>query len=81
MKSKVDFTPRLPSVLGSCLGPFAQEIREPHWVVDYKDIPNFLLSTVASHAGKLIFGTCAAKRSCACRAGSTSYEGYDFEQL
>lgn len=55
LKSKVDFTPEIAIILGSCLGPFAQEIEHPI-VVDYKDIPNFLVSTVASHAGKLIFG-------------------------
>ena len=51
LKEKVDFTPEIAIILGSCLGPFAEEIENPI-VVDYKDIPNFLVSTVASHAGK-----------------------------
>ena len=64
LKEKVDFTPEIAIILGSCLGPFAEEIENPI-VVDYKDIPNFLVSTVASHAGKLIFGTvCGRKVVC-----------------
>ncbi len=80
LKSKVDFTPEIAIVLGSCLGPFAQEIENPI-VVDYQDIPNFLISTVASHAGKLIFGTVCGKKVVCMSGRFHSYEGYDFEQL
>lgn len=80
LKSKVDFTPEIAIILGSCLGPFAQEIEHPI-VVDYKDIPNFLVSTVASHAGKLIFGTICGRRVVCMSGRFHSYEGYDFEQL
>ena len=80
LKEKVDFTPEIAIILGSCLGPFAQEIENPV-VVDYKDIPNFLVSTVASHAGKLIFGTICARKVVCMSGRFHSYEGYDFEQL
>jgi len=80
LKTKVDYVPELAIILGSCLGPFAQDIEDPV-VVDYADIPNFLLSTVASHAGKLIFGTVAGKRVVCMSGRFHSYEGYDFEQL
>ena len=80
LRKKVDFTPELAIILGSCLGPFADSIEDP-MAVDYADIPNFLLSTVASHAGKLIFGT-AAGRKVVCMSGRFhSYEGYSFEEL
>ena len=65
---------------GSCLGPFADTIEDPI-VIDYKDIPNFLVYTVASHAGKLIFGTVAGKKVVCMSGRFHSYEGYDFEQL
>ena len=80
VKSKVDFTPEIAIVLGSCLGPFAQQIEDPI-VIDYKDIPNFLVSTVASHAGKLIFGTICGRKVVCMSGRFHSYEGYDFEQL
>lgn len=80
LKAKVSAAPEIAIVLGSCLGPFAQAMENPV-TVDYADIPNFLLSTVASHAGKLIFGTLSG-RNVVCMSGRFhSYEGYAFEQL
>ena len=80
LKAKVDFVPEVAIVLGSCLGPFAQAIQDPV-EVDYADIPNFLVATVASHAGKLIFGTVAGRKVVCMSGRFHSYEGYDFEQL
>lgn len=80
LRPRMGETPEIAIVLGSCLGPFAQAIENPV-EVDYAGIPNFLLSTVASHAGKLIFGTVAGRRV-ACMSGRFhSYEGYRFEEL
>ncbi|WP_325200604.1 purine-nucleoside phosphorylase [Oscillibacter sp.] len=80
LRTKVDFVPEIGVVLGSCLGPFAQAIQDPV-EVDYADIPHFLLSTVASHAGKLIFGTVEGKRVVCMSGRFHSYEGYSFEEL
>lgn len=72
--------PEIGLVLGSSLGPLAQEIADPV-AVDYAEIPNFLRSTVESHAGKMIFGELAGKYV-ACMSGRFHYyEGYDFEEL
>ena len=80
VKSIVPYEPEIAIVLGSCLGPFADTIEDPI-VIEYADIPNFLISTVESHAGKLIFGTVAG-RKVVCMSGRFHYyEGYDFEQL
>lgn len=78
--SRVKMRPRIAIVLGSCLGNFADFLQ--HSVsIDYSEIPNFLLSTVASHAGKLIFGQLEGK-DVVCMSGRFHYyEGYDFEQL
>lgn len=80
IRTIVPWTPEVAIVLGSCLGPFADTIEDPV-VIDYKDIPNFLVSTVESHAGKLIFGTVAGRRVVCMSGRFHSYEGYDFEQL
>ena len=80
VKSVVPWEPEAAIVLGSSLGRFAEGIQDPV-CIDYRDIPNFLVSTAPGHAGKLIFGTIAGKRV-VCMAGRFhSYEGYDFEQL
>ena len=73
-------SPDLALILGSGLGDFASRIRDPV-VIDYKEIPHFLVSTVESHAGKLIFGEVAGKKVI-CMAGRFHhYEGYAFPQL
>ncbi|MEG1782348.1 MAG: purine-nucleoside phosphorylase [Oscillospiraceae bacterium] len=80
VKSKIDFVPEVAIVLGSCLGPLADEVENPI-VIDYKDIPNFLTSTVKSHAGKLILGELCGKKVVCMSGRFHYYEGYDFEQL
>lgn len=72
--------PEIAIILGSGLGDFVSKIKNPI-EIKYDDIPNFLVSTVASHAGKLIYGEVSGKKVI-CMAGRFhSYEGYDFEQL
>lgn len=80
LRSIIPEPPEIAIVLGSALGPFAGMLEDPV-SVDYKDIPNFLLSTVASHAGKLIFGKAGGKRVVCMSGRFHFYEGYDFEQL
>ncbi len=78
--NKINFVPEVALILGSCLGPLADSI-ENKTVIDYKDIPNFLISTVDSHAGKLILGDFAGKKVVCMSGRFHYYEGYDFEQL
>ena len=80
IRKLVPWEPEIAVVLGSFLGPFADAIEDPI-VIDYRDIPNFLISTVPGHAGKLIFGTVAGRRVVCMSGRFHSYEGYDFEQL
>jgi len=78
--SKIDFKPDVAMILGSALGSLADEIENPTYI-EYKDIPNFLISTVESHAGKLILGKLNGK-NIVCMSGRFHYyEGYDFEEL
>lgn len=80
VKSIIKDEPEIAIILGSGLGDFASKIKNPV-EIKYNDIPNFLVSTVASHAGKLIYGEVGGKKVL-CMAGRFhSYEGYDFEQL
>lgn len=77
---KIPARPEIALVLGSCLGNLAGQIQN-QTILDYADIPNFLRTTVSSHAGKLIFGTLAGK-NVVCMSGRFHYyEGYDFEEL
>ncbi len=80
VRGRAPFQPEIAIVLGSCLGPFADSIQNPV-SIDYAEIPNFLISTAPSHAGKLIFGTVAGRRVVCMSGRFHYYEGYDFEQL
>ncbi|EFI42627.1 purine-nucleoside phosphorylase [Peptoniphilus sp. oral taxon 386] len=78
--SKINFRPSIGIVLGSCLGELSDEI-ENQVIIDYDEIPNFLKSTVKSHAGRLILGQLKGK-DVICMSGRFHYyEGYEFEQL
>ncbi|MBR5873233.1 MAG: purine-nucleoside phosphorylase [Oscillospiraceae bacterium] len=80
VKERLPFTPEIAIILGSSLGSFGDEIENPV-VIDYKDIPNFLVSTAPFHAGKLIAGTVAGKKVICMSGRFHVYEGYEFEQL
>lgn len=80
VKSRIDIVPEVGIILGSGLGNFINCL-ENKYEIDYRDIPNFLVSTVDSHKGKLVFGELAGKKI-VCMAGRFHhYEGYSFEEL
>lgn len=80
VRQRLGFTPEIGIVLGSALGPFAACV-EDAVTIPYEEIPHFLRSTVASHAGELIGGTVAGKKVVCMSGRFHSYEGYDFRQL
>jgi purine-nucleoside phosphorylase len=68
-------TPQTGIVLGSGLGNLVHEINIEK-EIPYGQIPNFPVSTVEGHQGKLIFGTLGGKKI-VCMAGRFHfYEGY-----
>ena len=61
LKNKTNgFTPEFGVILGSGLGNFIEDI-QIEFVVEYKDIPNFPVSTVQGHKGALVFGKVGEK--------------------
>ena len=65
-------------ILGSGLGPLANEIENPV-IIDYKDIPHFPVSTIPGHEGKLYIGTIEGKTVCAMKGRFHYYEGHDMD--
>ena len=55
LKGKMHTHPETAIILGTGLGSLAGEITEKY-EIKYEDIPNFPVSTVEGHSGKLIFG-------------------------
>jgi purine-nucleoside phosphorylase len=73
-------TPQVGIVLGSGLGNFVEEI-EVEKEVPYEEIPNFPVSTVEGHSGKLIFGKLSGKTVVAMAGRFHFYEGYEAQDV
>jgi purine-nucleoside phosphorylase len=73
-------TPDVAIVLGTGLGRLGAEI-ETSVSLDYAAIPGFPLSTVESHAGRLLCGRLAGKTVVAMQGRFHRYEGYTLQQV
>lgn len=73
-------TPDVAIVLGTGLGGLAKAI-EVEQSIEYGDIPGFPLSTVESHAGRLLCGTLAGQSVIAMQGRFHRYEGYSLQQV
>ena len=72
--------PKIAIILGSGLGELASKITDAI-EIPYGEIPNFPVSTVEGHSGKLIFGKLGGRDIMAMKGRFHFYEGYAFEQL
>lgn len=77
---KVQFKPQVGIILGTGLGGLVEHI-EVHASVDYSEIPDFPVSTVEGHRGRLIFGMLGGKRVVAMQGRFHYYEGYTPQQV
>ncbi len=81
IKQKIgDFEPEIGIVLGTGLGGLVEDI-EVKFKLMYSNIPNFPISTLEFHSGKLIFGILSGKRVVAMQGRLHYYEGYDMKQI
>jgi purine-nucleoside phosphorylase len=80
IQSKISVQPEVGIILGSGLGGLVKEINIQH-SINYEDIPNFPLSTVEGHSGKLIFGELGGKNVVAMQGRFHYYEGYNLQQV
>lgn len=72
--------PDLGIVLGSGLGHMADAITDPIYI-DYKDIPNFPISTVQGHNGRFVYGKLYGRKILIMQGRIHFYEGYDMSQV
>lgn len=80
LKERMTTQPKTAIILGTGLGQLASEITDTY-EFDYKDIPNFPVSTVEGHAGKLIFGKLGGKDILAMDGRFHYYEGYSMKEV
>ncbi|XP_032520420.2 purine nucleoside phosphorylase-like isoform X2 [Danaus plexippus] len=73
--SKTDVRPIIGVICGSGMGSLAENIAQPECIA-YEDIPNFPISTVEGHHGKLVFGYIGEVPVVAMQGRFHYYEGY-----
>lgn len=77
---KQKIAPQVALVLGSGLGGLADEVIDPV-VIPYSDIPNWPVSTIHGHAGRLVIGLLAGVPVMVMQGRAHYYEGYTMDHV
>ena len=80
LQQKGFLNPEIGIVLGTGLGQLVNHI-QIETEINYSDIPNFPISTVEFHSGKLIFGTLEGKKVIVMQGRFHLYEGYSLQEV
>ncbi len=80
IKTKITGDFEIGIILGSGLGTLGEKIENPQFV-DYKDIPNFPVSTAPGHVGRFVFGTLNDKKVMCMQGRIHLYEGYEVQNV
>lgn len=80
IRERTDLRPNFMLILGTGLGQLVDEM-DIMDVISYDEIPHFPLSTVESHARKLLFGSLGGKEVVAMQGRFHFYEGYSMQQI
>jgi purine-nucleoside phosphorylase len=80
ISQRIKSKPEIGIILGTGLAGLAKEI-EVETILNYEEIPNFPVSTVEGHYGKLIIGKLGGKHVMAMQGRFHFYEGYTMQQV
>ena len=80
LRAQAPEMPKIAVILGTGLGDLVNHI-EIEKEIPYGDIPNFPVSTVQGHSGKLIIGRLGGKLILAMQGRFHYYEGYDMKRV
>lgn len=80
LKEKGFIDPQIGIVLGTGLGQLVNHL-EVEVEINYTDIPNFPVSTVEFHSGKLLYGTLEGKKVVVMQGRFHLYEGYSLQEI
>lgn len=80
VRSKIEHLPHVGLLIGTGLGSSIESM-EKALSIDYREIPNFPVSTVPGHRGKLLFGNMKEKRVMAMQGRFHYYEGYSMKEI
>jgi purine-nucleoside phosphorylase len=80
VRSKIKNQPRIGLILGTGLGGLAEAVQQPT-IIPYSEIPDWPVSTVAGHAGRLVVGEMDGQALLVMQGRIHYYEGYDMAQV
>jgi purine-nucleoside phosphorylase len=80
VQSRTKHQPGIGLILGSGLSPLAEEVEQADYI-PYTDIPNFPVSSVSGHAGRLVIGHLAGKAVMVMQGRTHFYEGYSMQHI
>lgn len=80
IKAKCGSVPEVGIILGTGLGGLTKAIEIESELL-YNEIPHFPVSTVESHAGRLLFGTISGRKVLAMQGRFHYYEGYSLHKI
>ena len=77
---KISHKPSIGMILGSGMGGLAESLEQPE-VLATSEIPNWPVSTVLGHQGKLLFGNLQGKSVMVLQGRTHYYEGYSMDKV
>jgi len=80
IKATCGVTPQIGLILGSGLGPLADELTNAS-VIPYRDVPHMSVSTVEGHTGEFVIGQLEGKQVMAMKGRVHYYEGYSMQEV
>lgn len=80
IRSKTSYKPRVGLILGSGLNSLADSVQNAD-VIPFADLPNWPLSTVHGHSGRLVIGELEGQPVFVMQGRVHFYEGYSMSQI
>lgn len=80
VRAKTSYKPRVGLILGSGLNGLADSVQKADFI-PYADLPNWPISTVHGHAGRLVIGELEGQPVFVMQGRTHFYEGYSMSQI
>lgn len=80
IREKIEIKPQIALILGSGLGKLAETIEDPT-IIPYSQLPNWPISTVIGHEGRLVIGKLQEQKVIVMQGRVHYYEGYSMDQV
>jgi purine-nucleoside phosphorylase len=80
VRQRISHQPKVGMILGSGLGPLADTVENPE-IIPYDELPNWPVSTVIGHSGRLVVGKLENQDVLVMQGRTHYYEGYGMDQV